>query len=654
LKNNLTLFTLAFSIIVLQSLVTPNSAVAAKQLSITQQRALYLQAKSAFEKKDNKLADRLTLRLKKYSLYPYLRLLQVRRDIKSMPNTQIKAFIKSYPNSPIAKKAQASYLQKLANNKQWSLYAKNYKQLPLTSAYYSCYNLQAQINTGQTKNILPKITKLWNVGKSQPKPCDPVFSYWIKRGKLTSDIAFERSWKAINNKKYSIAKFAQKKVKKPQQINSLNLFWKVQKDIQLIAAPKTLSKRTLHNADIAAYAIRKLAVKKTDLALETWLRDRKRFKFSNKQLIYLNTYFGNKYAKSTFYNPKAPGILQKIDPDFKYDEVSEWKTRLALVKQDWEKVIQLIAKMPKELRSQNRWIYWLEVAKQRKNPKKYKAKFNKILQDRDFYSFAAAQQSAKPYKLNNKSTKISNKTMRALLKRSAVQRMSELVKHQETSKAYQEWRLLRKDLNKQQKIAMGYLASQWGWYIQGIRIAAKLKAWDEIAIRFPRSKNKLFAQLGVKKGIGSTWPIAIARQESAYNQYAKSSAGARGFMQLMPATAKSTAKKFNIPYNNKSDLFDPFTNISLGTAYLSEMLGRFNNKAYSSAAYNAGPHRVERWHKSRGHLPLDIWIETIPFDETRKYVQNVLTYSVIYDLLNKTKPSMFNAKDKARLTLSYR
>lgn len=638
--------------LIIFNVILHTSVATANPLSINDQRALYVNAKAAYAKKNNKTADQLTQRLKNYSLYPYLRLLQVQRDINTLPNQQVKSFILAYPNSPVAKKAQASFLQKLANNKQWALYLKNYRDLPLTSAYYTCYNLQALINTGQGKKALPQVAELWNVGNSQPRPCDPVFSYWIKSGKLTSDIAFERSWKAINNKKYSMAKYAQRRVTNARQNESLNLFWKIQKNIALIANKSTLTAETLHSADIAAYAIRKLAIKKTDLALTAWIRDRKRFKFSLKQRTYLNTYFGNKYAKSTFYNPAAPAILSKIDPLFKFDEVSEWKVRLALVTQDWGGVIQLISQMPKNLRSTNRWIYWLEIAKQRKNPKSYRANFAKIVNDRDFYSFTAAQLSGKAYQLNNKSTNISKKTMRSVLKINAVKRMSELVKTAETAKAYQEWRVLRKQLNREQQITIGYLAGQWGWYIQGIRIAAKLQAWDEVAIRFPRSKNKLFAQLGEQRGIGATWPIAIARQESAYNQYAKSPAGARGFMQLMPATAKETAKKFAIPYKSTSDLFDPQINVSLGTAYLSQMLTRFKSKAYASAAYNAGPHRVDRWLKSRGTLPLDIWIETIPFDETRKYVKNILTYNVIYDLLASREPHMYNDNDRRLLSLS--
>jgi soluble lytic murein transglycosylase len=123
-------------------------------------------------------------------------------------------------------------------------------------------------------------------------------------------------------------------------------------------------------------------------------------------------------------------------------------------------------------------------------------------------------------------------------------------------------------------------------------------------------------------------------------------------MQLMPKTAAQTAKRYTVPYRNISDLYNPETNIALGTAYLAQMLERFNgNRVFATAAYNAGPHRVSRWLEERGHLPLDIWIETIPFDETRNYVQNVLAFGVIYDVRDQQPTRMLTPAESASLAL---
>ncbi len=123
---------------------------------------------------------------------------------------------------------------------------------------------------------------------------------------------------------------------------------------------------------------------------------------------------------------------------------------------------------------------------------------------------------------------------------------------------------------------------------------------------------------------------------------ARSHAGALGLMQLMPATARETARRYSIPLGNNNDVLVPERNIALGTAYLSQLYGQFQgNRVLASAAYNAGPGRVRQWTRDLPSMPADIWIETIPFDETRAYVQSVLTYGVIYgDKLGIQQPVM--------------
>ena len=112
---------------------------------------------------------------------------------------------------------------------------------------------------------------------------------------------------------------------------------------------------------------------------------------------------------------------------------------------------------------------------------------------------------------------------------------------------------------------------------------------------------------------------------------ARSHAGAMGLMQLMPATARETARRYAIPYSGNHDALIPERNIALGAAYLSGLSQQFRgNRVLASAAYNAGPGRVRQWTRGMGSLPADVWIESIPFDETRKYVQSVLSYAVIY------------------------
>jgi len=156
--------------------------------------------------------------------------------------------------------------------------------------------------------------------------------------------------------------------------------------------------------------------------------------------------------------------------------------------------------------------------------------------------------------------------------------------------------------------------------------------WDDLSIRFPVNYEDIVEKNARRQGLPASLIFAIARQESAWQFDAHSRVGARGLMQIIPATAKETAKTIGVRYS-KNKLFDPAYNITLGSAYIRGLLERFdNNRALAAASYNAGPHRVDQWKAhSKAQLPIDIWIDIIPFKETRRYVRNILSYEVIYN-----------------------
>ena len=149
---------------------------------------------------------------------------------------------------------------------------------------------------------------------------------------------------------------------------------------------------------------------------------------------------------------------------------------------------------------------------------------------------------------------------------------------------------------------------------------------------YPTPWRQLFEPLSRKAALEPSFAYGIARSESLFMPDVSSSAGAIGLMQLMPATGKETARQAGIRYRGRISLVDPATNIELGTRYLGGMLDRFGgNPVLASAAYNAGPHRVSRWLPEEGQLPADVWIDSIPFRETRRYVRRVLSSDTVFD-----------------------
>ena len=236
------------------------------------------------------------------------------------------------------------------------------------------------------------------------------------------------------------------------------------------------------------------------------------------------------------------------------------------------------------------------------------------------------------YHLEHVETPATAKLVNQVAALDAVKRATELSALQRWVEARREWRWATADMDTQQLKAAAKLAEQLGWHDQAIFTLAKTGYWDDLELRFPMEYADLVEANANLHDIDIAWVFAVMRQESAFMDDARSHAGAMGLMQLMPATARSVARqmlKRKPPRRN--ELFEPDTNIALGSAYLKQMKGKLGDSAVlATAAYNAGPHRVARWLPART-LPADIWIELLPFDETRGYLRRVLAYTVIYE-----------------------
>ena len=632
-----------FSISPIAALSTP--------LANASDRQLYLDAKKAFEKNDAQLADKLTAELKNYPLVPYLHTRQITRDIAKLDDTYVSQFIRNNANTPFARDVQTARLNHLLQQKNWALFTQAFTELPIKSNRYQCELGNAEFHSGKKTEAFDIATKLWQVGYSQDKACDPLFSEWIKSGHLTSDIANTRFWNAIDTKNYVLATYIERFLTTPAHKKESELFWSIKKQPDLIEDVKLLSANNPNHGIMASYAIRQIARTDIDKAANLWLRERNRLAITQEVIDKTNEYFGMRYAKG--FRDNADEMLNKLDPHFDYEKLTEWRIRLELAKQDWQSVLTLIDKLPENLQKEGRWAYWRASSQQRLNPDQSTPNYTEVTKERSFYGFLASELSNDPFYLNHRPSGITKAHKNKLSQLAAVQRIKELLSLDYQYAARVEWNYLSKQLSENDQLAMAHIAYDMGWYDQAIRGAANIKAWDDLDIRFPNPHNSLFEELTSERGIYQTWAIAIARQESAFHQYARSRVGARGLMQLMPATAKMTAKKYDVKYSGPNELFTPRTNISLGTAYLAEVLETFEgNRAYATAAYNAGPHRVKKWLKERGDLPLDAWIETIPFDETRNYVQNVLAFSVIYDVMASRNTSLFNKRESASFALN--
>ena len=570
--------------------------------------------------------------LSDYPLFPYLEIQALRQRLSKASSDEVDAIRNKYPDLPAIRQLEAAWMDELISRKRWPDYVTSYNSIKPRGYRYQCYLAQGLLATGKRQDAMTLAESLWVVGHSQPKACDPVFSVWRRAGHLTSDLAFKRFWLAVDKGNITLARYVARQITTAQHKESVDVFWQIRQQ-PIVLTKNTFLRRNLANREaLLAYGVKRLARRDIARAARVWIRDRERFYMSGERRKSLDQWLALRIAQR--FVPDAEKLINWIDPVFAYPEVTEWRVRVALADQDWPLVSNLIVKLPEELQSTPRWRYWSMMA-QRHISQPENTSIVTLAQlggSRSFYGFLAAELNNSVFGLEQREGVLDSERIHALKTRPTFRRIAELLVLKRESQARQEWYAAMKQLDKDERRHAARLAHHWQWHNQAIMTAARESMWDELGIRFPvPDPMPLFERNAQTFSVDPLWSLAVARQESAFYPKARSGAGARGLMQLMPATAKLTASNYGIAYRATYDLYRPAVNIALGTAYLADMKKRFEgNRVYATAAYNAGPSRVKRWIDQRGDLPLDIWIETIPFKETRNYVQNVLSFRVIF------------------------
>jgi len=198
--------------------------------------------------------------------------------------------------------------------------------------------------------------------------------------------------------------------------------------------------------------------------------------------------------------------------------------------------------------------------------------------------------------------------------------------------AKREWFQALRYLDQDQIKQAATLASKWQWHDSAIRTVAKTPHRNDYSLRFPMPYRQQVMQHAEARELDPALIYGVMRRESLFDPLARSSVGALGLMQLMPSTARRVAKSLGMKRPRKSGILRVENNIRFGTHYLRTVMNRFdNNVALAAAAYNAGPGNVKRWLPKNSTMSADLWVETVPFKETRNYVQAVLAYSTVFD-----------------------
>jgi len=380
---------------------------------------------------------------------------------------------------------------------------------------------------------------------------------------------------------------------------------------------------------IVLFALQRLAKQSLDLASARWNKIAPYFPAPEQHY-----FFGRlAYEAARDLDDRALQWYKAAANTALDEEQSAWRVRAALRAQDWPEVLASINAMSEQQQLDAAWRYWKARALQTMGksvearniylPLSIEYHFYGLLAGEELAGTPVMSESVATYKPDSHAIA----EMEAL---PGVQRTLALYRMGLRNEALEEWRWVIRNFNDRELITAAEIALRSEMYDRAIGAADKTVNVHDFSLRYLAPYREVLQEHIQEYSLEEAWVYGLMRQESRFVSSAKSGAGAAGLMQVMPATARWVASKLGLKSYRKSLIHQLDTNLRLGTYYMKSVLSQFDDSpVLATAAYNAGPRRARQW---RGDRPMEgaIYVETIPFGETRDYVKKVMSNTMYY------------------------
>ena len=590
---------------------------------LTNQRTIYSQALKALRKGQTKRFRRLYQQLGDYPLVSYLdyHYLVARRG--GSHDKQIAEFIVKHKGSHLSRRMSKAWLRSLFKRRQYTKLINAYQEYGEVSL--QCLYVRSHIRLKRsTEELEPLIRSIWLHGKSRPKICDPLLK-WFRSNGLTNDLVWQRIQLSMEKRNTRLARYLKRFLPKNERA-WVDLLIRVHRNPKRYLRDRRLKSATPQASRIVAHGITRRARKNPEAAYEWYEGFRKAKVLSLKQVQDLRYRIALEAASDGL--PLAHSLMDATPPYLRDDTFRHMRLRLALHERDWQRILGAAKELPDAYPYNQMGRYWQARALKKLGRTTESIElFQEVAQYRGYYGFLAAERLNRPHSLNNAPVQLKNNPVK---QSPALERAREFYYHGSIMNAREEWYDLLAQGDKDLLNYAAVAADSWGWHEGSIRAFGKSRYFDDLKRRFPRAHADLFEKEARRNGVDPSLLFAISRRESAFAADTRSRVGAVGLMQLMPGTARQVARSLKLKRPRTQSLKRPSLNIRLGSRYIADMFKRYGgNAAMALAAYNAGPGAVDRW-RPDFETDADIWVDTIPFEETRKYVRIVLEYAAIY------------------------
>ena len=567
--------------------------------------------------------------LKDYVLWPDLRAAWLRAN--GDREDDIKEFLATWDMLKPAREIRYRYARRLARQGRDADFLALYDQYyaDLGEPVLDCTAARAELKLGRRESAIEKARSLWLTGRSQVKECDPLFAWMRNAGVLDTTLIRERYELAIGTREFLLARYLARSLD-DATLAEANRWLRANGNARQFLRTADVSLNASAYDEQLAYAARRLAISSPEDAYAEWTRLRRDRDFDEALEVGVARQIALWAARRNLDD--ASSLIARLTPAAVDDEVRRWRIRSALRDGDWTKVLANIDELTTKERGRAEWRYWKALALDQSGADaEAMLLLSSLARERGYYGFLSADYLGTDYALEPAPVQPDEATLAELQIDPALTRARELFMTGLDGRARSEWDEAIRNKDADTRAQAAILADRWGWHSRAIALAAAAGEYDDLDLRYPLPHRQDFREASEGAGVDESWAYGIARNESSFMRDIRSSAGAIGLMQLMPATGRQTAREIKLPYRGLKTLTDPRSNIKLGATYLGKMHERFDrNPAVATAAYNAGPLRVSSWLPETTEVDARVWVETIPYNETRNYVRRVLAADVIF------------------------
>jgi soluble lytic murein transglycosylase len=601
------------------------------------QRQAFMQAWQAAKRGDRQQVQQLSAGLQDYVLYPYLRYDEFLARRASVDPAEMSTFLSAHQDWAFHKGLRRAWLRSLGETGRWDALLQ-YTDLTVdTETDIQCFYAQARIQRQQLEGLLSQAQELWAVGKSQPEVCDPVFAWLKKNQGISHELGWLRTSRAMQARNPRMTIYLSRFVSADDKV-WLERWQQLDSGAYLRLDRSRSWPDDARGREIVSFGLQQLARKDADRAWQLYPQLADHFSWSEAErgAILREIAMWSAVEGAT----DATTRMHTVPPAAQDDKLLEWWARSGLAAQNWAEVVLAVAAMSPESKNSPRWQYWDARARIQLGDEGYaQGLLENLAGQANYHGFLAADLLDFPYAICPQAAEIDVAAVDAFAARPAILRSLELQRADLKNWSRSEWSLVTRGMSAEDLRLAAALATREGWYYEAIVALAGSGELQWYDWRFPMAYAGLVQPQAGKRNLDPAWVMGLMRSESAMAVDAVSPADARGLMQVMPATARQIAKRNSYKYSGTEQLMQAETNILFGTTFLREMMDKFNNNpVLVTGAYNAGPGAVERWLQSLPGQDAAIWIEILPYYETRDYIPRVLTFSTIYNyLLNRSQ-----------------